>query len=524
MPRNVYTEDHEAFRSSVREFIDRHMRPRAEEMIRDKTIPREIWKAAGDMGLFGLDIPEEFGGAGAEDYRFNAIAAEEYAKFTAATATCFGIHADVCPPYLVDLGTQEQKEKWLPGIASGELICAIAMTEPSGGSDLAALKTTAVKDGDHYIVNGSKTFITNGYQCDLAIVAVRTDPSKGAKGISLLMFEDGMEGFSKGQKLDKVGQEESDTSELFFDNVRVPADRLLGPEGMGFISMMQKLPQERLGNAVGCVAHAAQILGQRRFHKGGEIEAGGSRRLRQMIALVPALHRAVPQHAADRGGEGQRPSLKLGGGAEPGQAVDVGLVFGDVERRHVLDDRVRTRKAERYVLMFGDAAGIEHDIAGELRIGLLEEAGHAHRERIDWPQSNRDIEVGDHVQRLRQREVAVGTAEREEQVDPQGHALAPGLAQHRRHDQAVERHDHCEIGATEPVVGQHQRGGGDVARGAGAGDVGRDPAVRSLAGGTVPFADHRFVAGRDPSPGPSEDGRQRLALRLRPRRNRSSGL
>ncbi|WP_106818229.1 acyl-CoA dehydrogenase family protein [Janibacter massiliensis] len=262
MPRNVYTEDHEAFRSSVREFIDRHMRPRAEVMIRDKTIPREIWKAAGDMGLFGLDIPEEFGGAGAEDYRFNAIAAEEYAKFTAATATCFGIHADVCPPYLVDLGTQEQKEKWLPGIASGELICAIAMTEPSGGSDLAALKTTAVKDGDHYIVNGSKTFITNGYQCDLAIVAVRTDPSKGAKGISLLMLEDGMEGFSKGQKLDKVGQEESDTSELFFDNVKVPVENLIGEEGMGFIAMMQRLAQERIGCAVANVAHAKQILAE----------------------------------------------------------------------------------------------------------------------------------------------------------------------------------------------------------------------------------------------------------------------
>lgn len=262
MPRNVYTEDHEAFRSSVREFIDRHMRPRAEEMIRDKTIPREIWKAAGDMGLFGLDIPEEFGGAGAEDYRFNAIAAEEYAKFTAATATCFGIHADVCPPYLVDLGTQEQKEKWLPGIASGELICAIAMTEPSGGSDLAALKTTAVKDGDHYIVNGSKTFITNGYQCDLAIVAVRTDPSKGAKGISLLMLENGMEGFSKGQKLDKVGQEESDTSELFFDNVKVPVENLIGEEGMGFIAMMQRLAQERIGCAVANVAHAKQILAE----------------------------------------------------------------------------------------------------------------------------------------------------------------------------------------------------------------------------------------------------------------------
>ena len=260
MPRNIYDEDHESFRASVREFVERTLRPRAEEMIAEKTISRDIWLDAGKQGLLSLDIPEEYGGAGADDYRFNAVVAEEISAFNAATASCFGIHSDVCPPYIVDLGTEEQKQRWLPGIASGEKIIAIGMTEPSGGSDLAALKTTAVKDGDEWVINGSKTFITNGYQADLVIVATRTDPTKGAKGITLFVVEDGMPGFTRGRKLDKVGQEESDTAELFFENVRVSDENRLGPEGMGFISMMQRLPQERVGAAVSNTAHAAQIL------------------------------------------------------------------------------------------------------------------------------------------------------------------------------------------------------------------------------------------------------------------------
>ncbi len=263
MPRNIYDEDHEAFRASVQEFVDRTLKPRAEQMLEAKTIDRDIWLEAGKQGLFGLDIPEEFGGAGAGDYRFNAISAEVISGFNAATSSCFGIHSDVCPPYIVDLGTAEQKQRWLPPMAAGEKICAIAMTEPGGGSDLAALKTTAVRADDGsggWVLNGSKTFITNGYQADLVIVAARTDPSKGAKGISLLMVEDGMEGFSRGRKLDKVGQEESDTAELFFENVRVPAENLIGEEGRGFISMMQRLPQERVGAAVSNVAHAKAIL------------------------------------------------------------------------------------------------------------------------------------------------------------------------------------------------------------------------------------------------------------------------
>ena len=262
MPRNIYSPEHEDFRQSVQEFVERTLKPRAEQMLEVKSIDRDIWKEAGRQGLLGLDIPEEFGGMGADDYRFNAISAEVLNGFSAAVGSCFGIHGDVCPPYVVDLGTQEQKERWLPAMAAGDKVCAIAMTEPGGGSDLAALKTTAVRDeatGD-WIVNGSKTFITNGYQADLVITAVRTDPTKGAKGITLLMIEEGMEGFTRGRKLDKVGQEESDTAELFFQDVRVPDTNRIGEEGQGFIAMMQRLPQERVGAACANVSHAKQIL------------------------------------------------------------------------------------------------------------------------------------------------------------------------------------------------------------------------------------------------------------------------
>ncbi|MDF3045349.1 MAG: acyl-CoA dehydrogenase [Ornithinibacter sp.] len=260
MPRNIYGPEHEDFRSSVAEFVERTLKPRVGQMLEVKSIDRDIWKEAGSQGLFGLGIPEEFGGMGAEDYRFNAVAAEVINGFNAAVGSCFGIHSDVCPPYIVDLGTQEQKERWLPPMAAGEKICAIAMTEPGGGSDLAALKTVAVRDGNRWVLNGSKTFITNGYQADLVIVATRTDPSKGAKGITLLMVEEGMEGFTRGRKLDKVGQEESDTAELFFSDVRVPDSNRIGEEGQGFVAMMQRLPQERVGAACANVAHAKQIL------------------------------------------------------------------------------------------------------------------------------------------------------------------------------------------------------------------------------------------------------------------------
>jgi len=260
MPRNLYSADHEAFRQTAREFVERSLRPRAQQFIDDRVIDRQVWIEAGKQGLLGLEVPEVYGGSAAGDYRFNAVLGEELAKFTAAASSCLGIHADCVAPYLVDLGTQEQKERWLPDFCSGELITAIAMTEPSGGSDLAALKSAAVRDGDDWILNGSKTFITNGYQADLVVVAARTSPEKGARGISLFGVETGMAGFERGRKLDKVGQQESDTAELFFTDVRVPDANVIGEVDRGFIAMMERLPQERVGGAVSNTAHAQQIL------------------------------------------------------------------------------------------------------------------------------------------------------------------------------------------------------------------------------------------------------------------------
>src|SRR5664279_5237622 len=250
MPRNLYGADHEEFRLTAREFVERALKPRAEQFIAARVIDREAWRVAGKQGLLGLEVPEAYGGSEAGDFRFNAVLAEELSKFNAAASSCFGIHADCVAPYLVDLGTQEQKERWLPGFCTGEIITAIAMTEASGGSDLAALKSTAVRDGEDWILNGSKTFITNGYQADLVVVAARTSRDKAARGISLLGVETGMPGFERGRKLDKVGQQESDTAELFFTDVRVPCANVIGEVDRGFIAMMERLPQERVGAAV----------------------------------------------------------------------------------------------------------------------------------------------------------------------------------------------------------------------------------------------------------------------------------
>jgi len=258
--RRIYTEDHEAFRASAREFLDRHVVPRMEEFLEARVIARDVWIGAGKQGLLGLEIPESYGGSEAGDYRFNAVLGEEMARVSASVSSCLGIHGDVVAPYLRDLCTEEQKQRWLPGFCTGEIVTAIAMTEPSGGSDLAALKTHAVLDGDTWILNGSKTFITNGYSADLVVVAARTSPGKGSKGITLFGVETGMAGFARGRKLDKVGQTESDTAELFFTDVRVPDANRIGEVDRGFIHMMERLPQERLGAAVSNVAHAAAIL------------------------------------------------------------------------------------------------------------------------------------------------------------------------------------------------------------------------------------------------------------------------
>ncbi|MFC8435560.1 acyl-CoA dehydrogenase family protein [Streptomyces sp. NPDC057253] len=262
MHRTIFDKDHESLRSAVRTFTERSLAPRHEQMLKDKAIPRDIWLEAGELGILGLSVPEQYGGSGAGDFRFNQVADEELAGFSLGVGANFALHTDTVPPYLVDLGTEEQKHRWLPGIAAGELITAIAMTEPSGGSDLAALKTTAVRDGDHWLINGSKTFITNGHQGDLVVVATRTGPGEGAKGITLFVVEAGTPGFERGRKLDKVGQDEADTAELFFTDVRVTDANRLGEVGRGFASMMRLLPQERLSTAVTNVGHAARILSE----------------------------------------------------------------------------------------------------------------------------------------------------------------------------------------------------------------------------------------------------------------------
>ena len=257
MTREIYDEDHEAFRASVREFLEREVVPNLETYEKNHGLTRDFWLAAGAAGLLGLEIPEQYGGSEAGDYRFNAVLTEELAKVNMTLPSCLGIHADITAPYLVHLTNEEQRQRWLPKVASGELLLAIGMTEPGGGSDLANLKTTAVRDGDGWVLNGSKTFITNGQLANFIIVVAKTDPSEGGKGITLIGLEtDGAEGFERGRNLHKIGMEANDTSELFFNDVKVPLENAIGgSEGQGFIQLMQQLPQERLNIAVqGCAA------------------------------------------------------------------------------------------------------------------------------------------------------------------------------------------------------------------------------------------------------------------------------
>src|SRR4051794_20582923 len=228
MRRTIFDEDHEAFRATCRGFVDRVLRPDQEKHIANHEFGRQMWLEMGRLDLLGLNVPEEYGGSGVQDPRFALVLAEELSKLAFAYSSCVGIHADCVAPYLVDLCTEEQKQRWLPTFCTGELITAIAMTEPSGGSDLAALKTTAVRDGDGWVLNGSKTFITNGYSCDWVRGGARPDPAKGAKGITLFAVGAGMRGFERGRRLDKVGQPEADPSELFFADVRIPAENVIG--------------------------------------------------------------------------------------------------------------------------------------------------------------------------------------------------------------------------------------------------------------------------------------------------------
>jgi alkylation response protein AidB-like acyl-CoA dehydrogenase len=261
MRRTLYEADHEAFRETVRRFVSKEIVPHHLDWEEAGIVPRELYTAAGAQGLLGWAVPEEFGGGGEADFRFNAVLGEEIiAAGVSGSGNGLSLQNDVCLPYFLDLATPEQQARWLPGIASGELITAIAMTEPGVGSDLASMTTTARREGDVYVVNGAKTFITSGINADLVITAVKTDPTQRHKGMSLLVIERGMPGFERGRNLDKIGQHAQDTAELSFTDVRVPVDNLLGEEGRAFAHLVDRLPQERLGIAVAGVAGAAAAL------------------------------------------------------------------------------------------------------------------------------------------------------------------------------------------------------------------------------------------------------------------------
>jgi alkylation response protein AidB-like acyl-CoA dehydrogenase len=261
MKRLVFEAEHEQLRETTREYIERELVPNAEKWERERIVDRGAFVAAGKYGLIGFNLPEEFGGGGSDDFRFNAVIDEELARYGGPQPS-LSLQNDVVGPYFKRLSNEEQKRRWLPGIAGGETIIAIAMTEPGAGSDLAGIRTSAVRDGDDWIVNGAKTFISSGINCDLVIVVARTDPDAGHKGFTLLVVERGMEGFTRGRKLDKMGLHAQDTSELNFDNVRVPSSNVLGEEGRGFYHLMHNLPSERLSIAISAIAGARETWRQ----------------------------------------------------------------------------------------------------------------------------------------------------------------------------------------------------------------------------------------------------------------------
>jgi alkylation response protein AidB-like acyl-CoA dehydrogenase len=259
--RQLFTDDHQAFRESFAAFIAKEITPHYLDWERDGIAPRELYAAAGQFGFLGMAVPEQYGGGGTKDFRFNMVLAEELAAAGIGGAGLgLTLHNDITTPYFIEYCNDEQKARWLPGIASGELITAIAMTEPGTGSDLAGIATTAVRDGDEYVLNGSKTFITNGINSDLVIVAAKTDPTQRHTGMSLLVVERGMAGFERGRNLEKIGMHSQDTAELFFNDVRVPVANLLGEEGKAFSYLTANLAQERLSIAVSGVASARAAL------------------------------------------------------------------------------------------------------------------------------------------------------------------------------------------------------------------------------------------------------------------------
>ncbi|HEY6594865.1 MAG TPA: acyl-CoA dehydrogenase family protein [Asanoa sp.] len=259
MEQHLYEPVHDDFRALCRAFLEREAVPHHEKWEADGIVDREIWRKAGAAGLLGMDVDEAYGGGGQRDFRFNAVLDEEIVG-TGCSGLGFGLHNDVIAPYLTDLATEEQKRRWLPGFCSGDLVTAIAMSEPGAGSDLAGIRTSAVRDGDQWVLNGQKTFITNGEMADLVIVVAKTAPDEGAHGVSLIAVETGAPGFTRGRRLSKVGLRANDTAELFFDDCGVPAANLIGTVNHGFYHLMANLPRERLGIAVAAVAAAEHIL------------------------------------------------------------------------------------------------------------------------------------------------------------------------------------------------------------------------------------------------------------------------
>ncbi len=259
--RTIYNNEHEQFRTAFRSWLEKEIAPHHEQWESDGITPREMWRQAGSLGFLGYHVPEQFGGGGVDDYKFGAIMQEEVSE-TGLIGSANGItlHNDIVLPYYLTLGTNDQKSRWLPGMVSGDLIGALAITEPNTGSDVAGVRTSAVRKGDVYVVNGSKTFITNGINSDLVITTVRTDPDAGHKGFTLLVLERGMKGFERGRNLSKLGMHAQDTAELSFTDVEVPVENRLGEEGMGFVYLMQNLAQERLGMAVGGVKVASAAV------------------------------------------------------------------------------------------------------------------------------------------------------------------------------------------------------------------------------------------------------------------------
>jgi alkylation response protein AidB-like acyl-CoA dehydrogenase len=260
--RSLFNEEHDAYRDSVRRFLAREVSPHYLRWEEERAVPRSAFQAAAAGGFLAMSVPAEYGGAGVDDFRFNVVLAEEcLAAGVGSFLAGIGNISNVCLPYFLRYTTPEQKQRWLPGIARGELLVAIAMTEPGGGSDLAALRTTAVRDGDMYRVSGAKTFISNGINADLVMAAVRTDPAARKAGISLIVVERGTPGFERGRKLDKLGLHAQDTAELFFNDAQVPAANLLGIEGEGFRYMMSNLPQERLAIGNNAIAASRAVIG-----------------------------------------------------------------------------------------------------------------------------------------------------------------------------------------------------------------------------------------------------------------------